>query len=77
LKITPTAIASTAAPISTAASAKTVPRDVASGISGTGLAETTQACAPWILVMIVFLLLITYVPIISLWLPNLLMGAAG
>jgi C4-dicarboxylate transporter DctM subunit len=50
---------------------------VASGISGMGLTETTKACAPWILVMIAFLLLITYVPIISLWLPNLLMGAAG
>jgi len=49
---------------------------VASGISGMGLTETTKACAPWILVMIVFLLLITYIPIISLWLPNLLMGAA-
>ena len=49
---------------------------VASGISGMGLTETTKACAPWILVMIAFLLLITYVPIISLWLPNLLMGAA-
>ena len=28
---------------------------------------------PWILVMLAFLMLITYVPIISLWLPNLLM----
>jgi C4-dicarboxylate transporter DctM subunit len=49
---------------------------VASGISGMGLTETTKACAPWILVMIAFLLLITYVPAISLWLPNLLMGAS-
>jgi C4-dicarboxylate transporter DctM subunit len=49
---------------------------VASGISGMGLTETTKACAPWILVMIAFLLLITYVPIISLWLPNLLMGTS-
>jgi C4-dicarboxylate transporter DctM subunit len=49
---------------------------VASGISGLGLTETTKACAPWILVMIAFLLLITYVPIISLWLPNLLMGTS-
>jgi len=47
---------------------------VASGISGLGLTETTKACAPWILVMIAFLALITYVPIITLWLPNLLMG---
>jgi C4-dicarboxylate transporter DctM subunit len=50
---------------------------VASGISGMGLTETTKACAPWILVMIAFLILITYVPAISLWLPNLLMGAAS
>jgi len=46
---------------------------VASGISRLGLTETTKACAPWILVMLAFLLLITYVPAISLWLPNLLM----
>jgi C4-dicarboxylate transporter DctM subunit len=46
---------------------------VASGISKLGLTETTKACMPWILVMLAFLLLITYVPIISLWLPNLLM----
>ena len=49
---------------------------VASGISGMGLTETTKACAPWILVMIAFLLMITYIPAISLWLPNLLMGAS-
>lgn len=47
---------------------------VASGISKMGLTEVTKACAPWILVMIAFLALITYVPEISLWLPNLLMG---
>jgi len=45
---------------------------VASGISHLGLTETTKACAPWILVMLAYLILITYVPIISLWLPNLL-----
>jgi C4-dicarboxylate transporter DctM subunit len=45
---------------------------VASGISRLGLTETTKACAPWILVMLVYLTLITYVPAISLWLPNLL-----
>jgi C4-dicarboxylate transporter DctM subunit len=50
---------------------------VASGISGMGLTETTKACAPWILVMIVYLLFITYVPIISTWLPDLLMGKAS
>jgi C4-dicarboxylate transporter, DctM subunit len=49
---------------------------VASGISGLGLTDTTKACAPWILVMILYLLLITYVPIISTWLPTVLMGSA-
>ena len=46
---------------------------VASGISRLGLTETTKACAPWILVMLAYLILITYVPAISLWLPNILM----
>ncbi len=45
---------------------------VASGISRLGLTETTKACAPWILVMMAFLMLITYVPAISLWLPGIL-----
>jgi len=46
---------------------------VASGIANMGLTEVSKACAPWILVMILFLLVITYVPIITMWLPNLLM----
>ncbi len=46
---------------------------VASGIANMGLTDVTKACAPWILVMLAFLMLITYVPIITLWLPNLLM----
>jgi C4-dicarboxylate transporter DctM subunit len=45
---------------------------VASGISHMGLTETTKACSPWIIVMMLYLILISYVPIISLWLPNLL-----
>lgn len=44
-----------------------------SGIANKGLTDVTKACAPWILVMLAFLVLITYVPIISLWLPSLLM----
>ena len=47
---------------------------VASGISRLGLTETTKACAPWILVMLVYLTVITYIPAISLWLPQLLYG---
>jgi C4-dicarboxylate transporter DctM subunit len=45
---------------------------VSSGVSKLGLTETTKACLPWILVLLVYLILITYVPQISLWLPDLL-----
>ena len=45
---------------------------VASGISKMGLTDVTKACGPWILVMLAYLMLISYVPQISLWLPNLL-----
>lgn len=45
---------------------------VASGLSKMGLTEVTLAAAPWILVVTIVLLLVTYIPTISLWLPNLL-----
>jgi len=45
---------------------------VASGITRMGITELTVAVAPWLLSMIGFMLLITYVPEITLWLPNLL-----
>jgi C4-dicarboxylate transporter DctM subunit len=44
---------------------------VASGITKMGISELTVAVLPWLLTMIGFLVLITYVPQISLWLPNL------
>jgi len=46
---------------------------VASGIAKMGLTELTKATMPWLLTMLAFLILITYVPAISLWLPNMLM----
>ena len=49
---------------------------VASGIAKMGLTETTIAFAPWIVVMVLFLLLVTYVPEIAMWLPNLLYNKA-
>ncbi len=45
---------------------------VASGIAKMGITELTVAVAPWLLTMVAFLLLITYVPIISTWLPHLI-----
>lgn len=47
---------------------------VASGITKMGITELTKAVWPWLLTMLAFLVLITYVPQISLWLPNLLYG---
>jgi C4-dicarboxylate transporter DctM subunit len=44
---------------------------VASGITKMGISELTVAVLPWLLTMIAFLGLITYVPQISLWLPDL------
>ena len=46
---------------------------VASGITKMGITELTVAVWPWLLTMLVFLVIVTYVPAISLWLPNLLM----
>jgi C4-dicarboxylate transporter DctM subunit len=45
---------------------------VASGITKMGISELTVAVLPWLITMLAFLVLVTYVPQISLWLPNLI-----
>jgi C4-dicarboxylate transporter, DctM subunit len=45
---------------------------VASGITKMGIGELTIAVLPWLLTMLGFLLVVTFVPAISLWLPHLL-----
>ena len=45
---------------------------VASGITKMGITELTIAVWPWLLTMLAFLGLVTYVPAISLWLPKTL-----
>jgi C4-dicarboxylate transporter DctM subunit len=47
---------------------------VASGITKMGISELTVAVMPWLLTMLGFLVLITYVPAISLWLPRMVYG---
>ena len=47
---------------------------VASHLARMGLTEVSIACLPWLGVMLLYLLLITYVPGISLWLPELVYG---
>ncbi|MBI3525071.1 MAG: TRAP transporter large permease subunit [Betaproteobacteria bacterium] len=43
---------------------------VASGITRMGITELTIAVWPWLLTMLVFLVLVTYWPAMSLWLPK-------
>ena len=45
---------------------------VASGITKMGISELTIAVWPWLMAMIGFMLLVTYVPAVSLWLPRAL-----
>ena len=45
---------------------------VASGITRTGITELTIAVWPWLLTMLVFLIMVTYMPTMSLWLPKML-----
>ena len=45
---------------------------VASGIARMGITELTVAVWPWLLTMLVFLVLVTYWPAMSIWLPRTL-----
>jgi C4-dicarboxylate transporter, DctM subunit len=45
---------------------------VASGITKMGITELTVAVLPWLGTMLVFLVMVTYIPEISLWLPRAL-----
>ena len=45
---------------------------VASGITKMGITDLTVAVWPWLLTMLVFLVIVTYWPPLSIWLPKLL-----
>jgi C4-dicarboxylate transporter, DctM subunit len=45
---------------------------VASGIARMGITELTIAVWPWLVTMLIFLVMVTYIPEMSLWLPRLL-----
>ena len=47
---------------------------VTSGITGMPLLRVVKASLPWLMILLVFLVIVTYVPIVSTWLPTLLMG---
>ena len=45
---------------------------VAAGITKMGITELTVAVLPWLVTMLIFLAMVTYIPAISLWLPRAL-----
>jgi C4-dicarboxylate transporter DctM subunit len=45
---------------------------VASGVTGMGLTDLSKAVGPWLFTMLAFLILVTYWPPLSLWLPRML-----
>ena len=47
---------------------------VTSGVAGMPMMSVVKAALPFLVVLFVFLILVTYVPWISIFLPNLIMG---
>ena len=47
---------------------------VTAGVAGMSVIDVVKAALPWVGIMFIFLILVTYVPIISTWLPTMLMG---
>ncbi len=47
---------------------------VTSGITGMSILEVVKAALPWLGILLLFLILVTYIPIISTFLPDLLYG---
>jgi len=50
---------------------------VTSGITGMPVMSVVRAAWPWLMILIAFLIIITYIPAVSLWLPNTLFGNAA
>ncbi len=49
---------------------------VTSGVTGMSLVQVTRAALPWLMVLMLFLVIVTYVPFISLALPDMIFGPA-
>lgn len=45
---------------------------VTSAVTGMPLSATIKAALPWLMILLVFLMIITYIPAVSLWLPEAL-----
>ena len=47
---------------------------VTAGVAGMSMMNVVKAAAPWLGIMFLFLIIVTYVPWVSTWLPTLMMG---
>ena len=47
---------------------------VTSGVTGMNIMQVTKAALPWLSVLLIFLVMVTYIPFISLGLPNYVFG---
>lgn len=47
---------------------------VTAGVAGMSVANVVKAALPWVGIMFIFLIMVTYIPAISTWLPTLMMG---
>jgi len=47
---------------------------VTAGVAGMSMLSVVRAAAPWLAIMFLFLIIVTYVPFVSTWLPTLMMG---
>ncbi len=47
---------------------------VTAGVAGMSVFDVVKAALPWVGIMFIFLIIVTYVPIVSTWLPTMMMG---
>jgi len=47
---------------------------VTAGVAGMSMLSVVKAAAPWLIIMFLFLIIVTYVPFVSTWLPTMIMG---
>ena len=47
---------------------------VTAGVANMSMLNVVRAAAPWLVIMFLFLIIVTYVPWVSTWLPTMMMG---
>ncbi|RLJ59526.1 C4-dicarboxylate transporter DctM subunit [Litoreibacter meonggei] len=47
---------------------------VTSGVAGMPMMAVVRAAFPFLMILVVFLIMVTYIPFLSTWLPNMVMG---